>query len=134
MGKYEPLEQFLVRQSSAEVPMTFTQIEDVLGAQLPPVARKHRAWWSNNPSNNVITRAWLAAGRKTANVDMASETLVFRRIGGDVPEASLGDDDPGRARRRGFLERIRAELGGTVTIPPGADITEPTGEIWDAQR
>jgi antitoxin (DNA-binding transcriptional repressor) of toxin-antitoxin stability system len=28
--------------------------------------------------------------------------------------------------------RLRGALKGTVFIPPGVDITEPTGEIWDA--
>ena len=25
-------------------------------------------------------------------------------------------------------------MRGTVTIPPGVDLTEPTGEIWDAEQ
>lgn len=37
-------------------------------------------------------------------------------------------------RGRFILDRIRAELGGTVTIMPGVDLTEPTGEVWDAER
>lgn len=28
---------------------------------------------------------------------------------------------------------LRGALEGTVFIPPGVDITEPTGEIWDAE-
>ncbi len=28
--------------------------------------------------------------------------------------------------------RLRGALKGTVFIPPGVDITEPTGEVWDA--
>ena len=29
---------------------------------------------------------------------------------------------------------LRGALKGTVFIPPGVDITGPTGEIWDAER
>ena len=67
----------------AEIPMTFSEVEQVIGTRLPPAARKHRALWSNNPSNWVMTKAWLAAGYETANVDMQARTLVFRK--GRVP-------------------------------------------------
>jgi hypothetical protein len=31
------------------------------------------------------------------------------------------------------IDRLRAALGGTVKVSPGVDLTEPTGEIWQAQ-
>ena len=40
----------------------------------------HRAWWSNNPSNNVMTKVWLAAGYLTEQVDVSARKLVFRRV------------------------------------------------------
>ena len=132
MSKYEPLTQFLSAQRAQEVPMSFTEIERVLGFSLPTKASGIRAWWSNNPSNNVMTKAWLAAGFITDRVDMGSRRLVFRKSGVFVspPIASSAQS----ARSIGFLDRIRARLGGTVTIPEGVDITAPTGEVWDAER
>ena len=132
MSKYEPLTQFLSAQRAQEVPMSFTEIERVLGFSLPTKASGIRAWWSNNPSNNVMTKAWLAAGFITERVDMGSRRLVFRKSGVSVspPIASSAQS----ARSIGFLDRIRARLGGTVTIPEGVDITAPTGEVWDAER
>ena len=62
MGKYEPLTEFLQKQPGGVVRMSFAQIERVVGFKLPPVAQRHRAWWSNSPTNNVMTRAWLDAG------------------------------------------------------------------------
>jgi hypothetical protein len=59
--------------------MSFAEIEAVVGAPLPLSARRHRGWWSNNPGNSGATRAWLDAGYRTAEVDMAGERLVFRR-------------------------------------------------------
>src|SRR5713101_8428531 len=81
MGKYEPLTEFLRKQVLNEVPMTFAQIERVIDAPLPPKAQHHRAWWSNSPSNNVMTKAWLEAGFRSEQVDMDGRRLVFRRIG-----------------------------------------------------
>lgn len=132
MSKYEPLTQFLAAQRAEEVPMSFGEIERVLGFHLPEKASGIRAWWSNNASNNVMTKAWLAAGYVTERVDMGSRRLVFRKSAHPARRAS--PPPPASGRSIGFLDRIRAELGGTVTIPEGVDITAPTGEVWDAER
>lgn len=131
MSKYEPLTQFLSAQRASEVPMSFAEIERVLGFCLPKKASGIRAWWSNNASNNVMTKAWLAAGYVTERVDMGSRRLVFRKSASAPAPKSTGSGSP---RSIGFLDRIRAELGGSVTIPAGVDITAPTGEVWDADR
>lgn len=135
MAKYEPLRTFLSRRSDGEVPMTFGEIEAIIAASLPPVAFKHRAWWSNNPSNSVITHAWLDAGYKTERVDMGSRKLVFRRA--DKPaSAAPRADGSGKAGRApaGWLDRLQARMAGTVQVEPGWDLTSPTGESWDAER
>jgi len=114
--------------------MSFQEIEAVIAAPLPPVAFKHRAWWSNNPSNSVITDAWLAAGYKTERVDMGSQKLVFRKSnerGNPQPPPTHGSTKDARG---GVLAKIRAALGGTVRFAPGFDGTAPTGERWDAER
>ena len=139
MSKYAPLAEHLRGSGQTTVCMTFDEIECVLGTKLPPSAFKHRAWWSNNPTNSVITNAWLEAGFKTANVDMLDRTLEFRRFSSNAPssgapEARLAQDG---ARPSvgvsGFLfSRVFGALQGTVTIPPGSDLTSPLEEKWDA--
>ncbi|MDD9798062.1 MAG: hypothetical protein OXT03_02985 [Alphaproteobacteria bacterium] len=76
MGKYDVFEEYLNRPIS----MSFREIERVLGFSLPPSAYTHREWWSNNPSNNTLTKAWLNAGYRTEQVDMKAQKLVFRRF------------------------------------------------------
>ena len=134
MSKYEPLQAFLAEHADAELPMSFREIEAVIAAPLPPVAYKHRAWWSNNPSNSVITHAWLSAGYKTERVDMGARTLVFRRVQQPPPPVGVGEAGTAFAADGGLLARLRTALGGTVTFAPGFDPTEPTGEIWDAEQ
>ncbi len=129
MGKYEPLTRFLSGRSTVEVPMTFQDIERVLGARLP-ASKRYPAWWSNNPSNNVMTRAWLDAGYQTERVDIGGERLVFRRVGRGKEEAGTSD---GRSKPS-LLERIRDRLAGAATIPAGVDVTAPSDESWDATR
>jgi hypothetical protein len=80
MGRYDKLKHFLKNAKGANVDMTFAQIEGVLGRALPPSASKHRAWWSNNPDNNVMTKAWLEAGYQTIDVDMGARTVTFEVV------------------------------------------------------
>ena len=124
MNKYAPLAEHLKRQSAPAVPMSFHEIERVIGDRLPSSARKHRPWWSNNPSNSVITRAWLDAGYRTENVDMAGEKLVFRRVPAGRRAAST---EASETPAGGFAE-IHGALRGTVTFIPDVDLTEP---VWD---
>ena len=76
--KYEPLTEFLRRQSRAVVRLAFDEIERVIEAKLPPSATHHRAWWSNNAENNVMTKAWRDAG-------FESENYGFRVMTRDAP-------------------------------------------------
>ncbi|MBL8554227.1 MAG: hypothetical protein JNL41_08110 [Phenylobacterium sp.] len=132
MAKYEPLRAFLSGRSDSEVPMTFGEIESIIAASLPPVAFKHRAWWSNNPSNSVITHAWLEAGYKTEQVDMGSQKLVFRRS--DAAAAARPGPREAEGAPRNWLDELQARMAGTVQVEPGWDLTRPTGEVWDAER
>src|ERR1043165_10102137 len=92
MGKYEPLGQFLRKQRTQEVPLTFREIEKITGVKLPPKAQHHRAWWSNNPDNNVMTKVWLAAGLESAQGDMEGRKPGFRRV---AKEPEPGGGAPG---------------------------------------
>ena len=79
MSKYSPLSDFLRAQARDQVPMTFAQIERLVGGKLP-ASHRYRSWWSNNSFNSVMTRAWLAAGFAAEKVDMKARKLVFRRV------------------------------------------------------
>jgi hypothetical protein len=41
---------------------------------------------------------------------------------------------PVQVPKGNILERVSKLLGGSVTIPPGPDITAPIDEVWDAER
>ena len=140
MSKYAGLEAHLRNAGADAVPMTFAEIERVIGAKLPASAFTHRAWWSNNPSNSVITHAWLAAGYKTANVDMAGRTLEFRKSAQYELAPEAGDRvlrdaavAPAAAETASF-SFVFGALKGTVTIKPGTDLTAPIEAEWDAAR
>jgi hypothetical protein len=123
MGKYGPLKSFLLSSDAEELPLSFKEIEALLGAPLPP-SQRHPAWWSNNPSNNPMTRMWLDAGYRTERVDIAGRRVVFRRA---VRRASASGGE------LGLVARLQAALAGTVRVAPGVDLAAPTGEPWDAE-
>jgi hypothetical protein len=137
-SKYDPLGDYLASRQTVEVPMSFADIEKVIGAPLPPKAVDHPAWWSNNTSNNTMTKVWLDAGFRTEQVNIGARKLVFRRV--ERARATVGGVTLAQpmAQRPGFgagglLARTRAALAGTVHLADGVDLTDPTGEVWDAQ-
>ncbi len=128
MGKYSPLKEFLASQSQDRVPMTFKQIEKVLDLQLP-ASKQYPAWWSNNPSNNPMTREWLEAGFETEAVNTAGEKLVFRRVKRASSSLAAAVDKPGERRPLhpgiGFMK-------GLIKIETGFDVTGPfSDESWE---
>jgi len=123
LGKYEPLGAFLRDQRSQEVRLTFSEIEKITGAKLPPKAQHHRAWWSNNASNNVMTKVWLEAGYESSQVDMTARKLVFRRV------AKAPDRAPAVAKK-GERHPIFGAMKDITRLVPGVDLTEPADPGW----
>lgn len=119
MGKYDPLKSFLISQDVARIPVSFADLEQVLGVKLPE-SKRYPAWWSNNPSNNPMTKVWLAAGYVTEQVDTAAERLVFRRA---EPEPK-----PAEVRKGGFPGF--GAMAGTARIAKGVDLTDPADPAW----
>ena len=130
ISKYTPLKTYLEKQSLELVPMGFQEIERLLGFPLPQSSRNHRAWWSNNPSNSVITHAWLNAGFETSDVDMAAEHLMFRRVrktGIMKPvDKPVSEASQTRARRSPLFGALK----GMFTLRPDVDLTRPADPEW----
>lgn len=104
MGKYEPLAAHLESASADQWSATFEQVERVLSFPLPPSARKHREWWSNQAgAGHSQARGWQDAGWKVWKVDLAAERVIFRRVDGG-PSSAVGvraDGDDGLIEQAG---------------------------------
>jgi hypothetical protein len=115
--------------------MTFAEIERLLNLRLP-ASKQYPAWWSNNPSNNTMTREWLDAGYETEGVDIAGEKLVFRRVRRDAPMPEGPSSVPPGGHSGGGIgasprrHPIFGCMKGTLTILPGVDLTEPADPDW----
>ncbi|WP_371419811.1 hypothetical protein [Tardiphaga sp.] len=127
MSKYDRLGEFLRKQSVERVPMSFADIERITAATLPASAHKHRPWWSNNPTNSVMTRVWLDAGFESEQVDMTGQRLVFRRV--TNPASKL--KELSRAVSEGASNHpLHGALKGMTKVAPGVDLTKPADPSW----
>jgi len=125
MSAYDPITYHLRQVQGRTLRMSFADIERIISRPLPPSAYKHREWWANNPSGHSHARSWAAAGWRTEKVDLEKRELFFAKDGstpaGPAPAPGDAIPDPFGAMR------------GTVTFFPGIDLTEPTGEVWEAE-
>ena len=152
--KYEKLGKFLQEQGQSLIPLTFAEVEAIVGHPLPRSAR-YQAWWSNSPSNNAMTTVWLKAGFKTESVDMERRSLVFRRVKPRPVPSPVSVPSAGSPTKN-FLERFGRKnvqpqstpnptekpsdaplfhpafgsMKGLIQIAPGVDLTEPADPEW----
>lgn len=122
MSKYAPLAQFLKSLDVKRLRMRFDAIERLIGGPLPSSAGRYEAWWSNNDTGHSHARAWVAAGWRTEEVDLAGRQVTFRRAAAPVARKARRKADPWGC------------MAGTVTIMPGVDVTAPSGERWNAEK
>lgn len=136
VSKYDPLGTYLRRQTADRVPMRFVDVERVTGVELPQKSQHSRAWWSNNPGNNVMTKVWLDAGFETREVDLKAHTVVFVRkaarpkhdtayatgMAEDAPEFKPADEGEKKPRRSPLFGALK----GTFWIDPTWDLTKPS--------
>ena len=80
MSIYDPLRDRLSSLGVKAVRMRFADIEEIIGRDLPPSARKYPAWWGNNDQGGKRHSAsWLCAGWRTENLAMEMEEISFVR-------------------------------------------------------
>jgi hypothetical protein len=125
--KYAGLKSYLASQRQPRIRLSFAEVARRAGVRLPGSAYDHPAWWANDSKSHVQAKAWLEAGYKTENVDLAAQSVEFVRA------------EPGR---RGVREMQQTEfqhqsgiakkhpmagaLKGTFSIAPGWDLTRPS--------
>ena len=93
-SKYQRLYSHLCGLSGQEWRASFSEIESIIGFELPPSARLYRPWWSNQKGGDGHSQAlaWTMAGWETAEIDLESETLLLRRKAPEPPRTFSLDD------------------------------------------
>lgn len=80
LRKYKPLQAHLERRKGRPEMLSFEDIEEIIGKQLPKSAVVHRSFWANdNQEENGPARAWTRAGYRVAYVDREQKVVRFER-------------------------------------------------------
>jgi len=119
-SRYAALAVFLQRQPPNEdnLTLTFNQIEEIIGGELPPSAYKRRAWWANDSVSHVQSQQWLAADWKAAWVTLTEQQVRFTRI---------------KERNRLYIEffsNLLEELKNTDSNFPLTGVPSPDGRHY----
>lgn len=81
MKKYSALIHHLATYEGDHLELSFSQIEQIIGAPLPPTAYSRPAWWANETKGtHTWAHLWRAAGWLKERVDFIQKVVVFRRI------------------------------------------------------
>jgi hypothetical protein len=81
VNDYEPLRDYLKRQTLAEFVLSFERIEEIIGAELPRAA--HRAsWWETlrSPQEKMPQREACLAGGYIATRLADGKSVRFKRM------------------------------------------------------
>lgn len=79
-GKYLLLNEYLENRFANTVILTFGQIEDLVGSELPEIARTDKTWWTADPAagESRHAQAWTLAGM-TAKPNLYARNVLFER-------------------------------------------------------
>lgn len=85
-GKYMPLTLYLSNKArwTRWVRLQFSQVEGILGNDLPTSAHKDPEWWTK--SNSVHAKAWKRIGWSVKEVNLEDKTVTFTRPNVLTPE------------------------------------------------
>lgn len=75
MSKYVSLKQYLLSSGRDYINMTFSEIERILGFNLPKSAFSYNTWWANGGHSQAST--WLNAGYKVERINLINQTVCF---------------------------------------------------------
>jgi hypothetical protein len=79
MSKYDPLHRFLAANPVWPLTLSFTQVEVLLGFELPESALLRPQWWANEKpatTQHSHSRAWTEANA-FAQPDFERQTVTF---------------------------------------------------------
>jgi CBS domain-containing protein len=81
-NRFTPLGIFLQNQPGNvdKLRLTFSEIEKIIGGELPPSAYNYRNWWDNNPESRPQSRSWLDVGWRAGYRNISGKYIMFVRV------------------------------------------------------
>lgn len=82
MTKYSPLGIYFNKETKNLVSLSFSQIEKIIKAKLPPSAYSRKEWWANDSVFHTQSRnGWLRSGWKTKKINLEKQYIIFWKKG-----------------------------------------------------
>jgi len=117
-SRYAALARYLqnLPVSRETEPLTFEQVEAIIGDRLPPNARQHRSWWANDSVRHVQSQQWLEAGWRVNRISIADQRVSFAR---------------NRERERQFIDFFSAAIADMEAVEDfPVKATSSGGQNW----
>ena len=106
MSKYGPLGEYLSQQQVDFCMLTFSKVEEIIGASLPASARR-RPWWANDESH-VQARSWMRSGWRVRRPRLEKGLVHFVRVG--KREGSSTEHSSGKGSSQVIVRGLDAEI------------------------
>lgn len=75
-AKYRGLAEYLLSSRATRITLSYSQIEEILGFELPNTARNFKqSYWANTETHSYAS-SWMAVGYK-ARVDVVNDKVTF---------------------------------------------------------
>lgn len=79
MRKYDPLMLFLDKSGQDEIILSYQEIENIIGDNLPLTAYNRKEWWNNNDSSHTQSSAWSDVGYKTSKIRLGESVSFIKK-------------------------------------------------------
>ena len=122
-GKYTPLTLYLSRKAkwTRWIKLQFSQIEGLIGKDLPASAHQNPEWWKNK--NSVHAKAWQSIGWNIKEVNLKEKTVIFTRPEVLTPEKQ---HKPKRTSPLSQASRIQTKKEEDSILDPHSHSTSQT--------
>ncbi|NEQ43864.1 MAG: helix-turn-helix transcriptional regulator [Leptolyngbya sp. SIOISBB] len=79
-SKYYPLYQRFSQIGAETFTLTIDEIQAHVESQLPTTARTKTSWWANRRKGGYQSQAWIKAGYRVAQVELAQQRVTFKKF------------------------------------------------------
>lgn len=90
--KYIPLANYFSSATNSTIKLSFNEIEQIMGQQLPNAAYLNRSWWKKTKAPAKHFHAWTDAGYYVSEVEI-DRHVVFERTDASGGKGDIADED-----------------------------------------
>ena len=110
--KYIPLSHYFQAATNPSIRLTFSEIEQIMGQNLPNAAYLNKSWWKKSKPPAKHFHAWMDAGYRVTEVE-PDRYVVFEKA--DAKNTAAGTDEEdfmlyGKDERSLSTQRVRKQI------------------------